>query len=56
MLADSFVIPIEILERTLEFETGQWLLSSHNATGIPNVPVFIKADNAEASIKEVLTS
>lgn len=39
-----------ILEKTLEFAPGQWLLSSYIATGIENVPIFIKADNAETEI------
>ena len=36
-----------ILEKTLEFAPGEWLLSSYIATGMENVPIFIKADNAE---------
>jgi hypothetical protein len=36
-----------ILEKTLEFAPSKWLLSSYIATGIENVPIFIKADNAE---------
>jgi len=51
LIADTFAIPNEILEKTLEFGPGQWLLSSYNATGIPNVPIFLKADNAEAAIQ-----
>ena len=51
LIADTFAIPNEILEKTLEFGPGQWLLSSYNATGIPNVPIFLKADNSEAAIE-----
>ena len=36
-----------ILEKTLEFAPGEGLLSSYIATGMENVPIFIKADNAE---------
>jgi hypothetical protein len=43
-----------ILEKTLEFVPGEWLLSSYVATGIANVPIFIKADNAEAEIERRL--
>ena len=44
-----------ILEKTLEFAPGEWLLSSYIATGIENVPIFIKADNAEKEIESFLT-
>ena len=38
----------------MEFAPGEWLLSSYIATGIENVPIFIKADNAEKEIEEYL--
>jgi len=34
----------------LEFALGEWLLSSYIATGMENVSMFIKADNAEEEI------
>jgi hypothetical protein len=34
----------------LEFALGEWLLSSYIATGIENVPIFIRADNSENEI------
>ena len=43
-----------ILEKTLEFVPGEWLLSSYIATGIVNVPIFIIADNAEYEIEKYL--
>ncbi len=43
-----------ILERTLEFVPGEWLLSSYIATGIANVPIFIKADNSEEELEKYL--
>lgn len=39
-----------ILEKTLEFAPGEWLLSSYIATGIENIPIFIIADNAEVEL------
>jgi hypothetical protein len=36
-----------ILEKTLEFAPEELLLSSYIAPRIENVPIFIKADNAE---------
>lgn len=40
-----------ILEKTLEFTPGEWLLSSYIATGIENVLIFIKADNEKRDRK-----
>lgn len=45
-----------ILEKTLEFAPGEWLLSSYIATGMENGPIFIKAGNAEKEIKKYLKS
>ena len=43
-----------ILEKTLEFAPGEWLLSSYIATGMENVPIFIKADNSENELENFL--
>jgi hypothetical protein len=42
------------MRMTLEFAPGEWLLSSYIATGMENVPIFIKADNAENLIEKHL--
>ena len=34
----------------MEFAPREWLLSSYIATGMENIPIFIKADNAEEEI------
>lgn len=47
LITQQFAIPTEVLDLTLEFGKGQWLLSSYNATGISNVPIFIRTDNSE---------
>ncbi len=54
VISDTFMIDKTILEKTLEFAPGEWLLSSYIATGIENVPIFIKADNAEKEIEKFL--
>jgi DNA helicase HerA-like ATPase len=54
LISDTFMIDKGILEKTLEFAPGEWLLSSYIATGIENVPIFIKADNAEKEIERYL--
>jgi DNA helicase HerA-like ATPase len=55
LISDTFMIDKGILEKTLEFAPGEWLLSSYIATGIENVPIFIKADNAENEIERHLS-
>jgi uncharacterized protein len=50
----TFMIDKGILENTLEFAPGEWLLSSYIATGLENVPIFIKADNAENEVEKCL--
>ncbi len=54
LVSETFMIDKGILEKTLEFAPGQWLVSSYIATGLENVPIFIKADNAEKEIEKYL--
>ena len=54
LVSNTFTIDQGILEKTLEFAPGDWLLSSYIATGMENVPIFIKADNAETEIRQFL--
>ncbi len=54
LVSSTFMIDQGILEKTLEFAPGEWLLSSYIATGIENVPIFIKADNAEKEVEKHL--
>lgn len=56
LVSNTFTIDQGILEKTLEFAPGEWLLSSYTATGMENVPIFIKADNAETEIEQFLQS
>jgi hypothetical protein len=53
LVSSTFTIDQGILEKTLEFAPGQWLLSSYIATGMENVPIFISADNAEEELRKV---
>ena len=50
VVSNTFTIDQQILEKTLEFAPGEWLMSSYIATGIENVPIFIVADNSENEI------
>jgi DNA helicase HerA-like ATPase len=56
LVSSTFTIDQGILEKTLEFAPGQWLLSSYIATGMENVPIFISADNAEEELRKVAAS
>lgn len=56
VVSNTFALDLGILDKTLEFAPGEWLLSSYIATGIDNVPIFIKADNAEEEINHFLNS
>lgn len=47
VVSSSFQIELSILDKTLEFPPGSWLLSSYIAMGLDSVPVFVKADNSE---------
>ncbi|HUK51643.1 MAG TPA: ATP-binding protein [Terriglobales bacterium] len=55
LVSSTFTIDQGILEKTLEFAPGQWLLSSYIATGMENVPIFISADNSETELRSILT-
>lgn len=56
IVSDTFMIDKTILEKTLEFAPGEWLLSSYIATGMENVPIFVQADNSESEIESFLSS
>lgn len=50
VVSNQFMIDRNIVDKVLEFVPGEWLLSSYVATGISNVPIFIKAENSEKEI------
>jgi uncharacterized protein len=54
VVSNTFNIDNQILEKTLEFAPGEWLLSSYIATGIENVPIFIRAENSEKKIERFI--
>jgi DNA helicase HerA-like ATPase len=54
LVSSTFTIDQGILEKTLEFAPGQWLLSSYIATGMESVPIFINADNSETELRRVM--
>jgi hypothetical protein len=53
-VADAFAVSYDLLDKTLDLETGQWLFVSYKATKRKNVPVFIQAPDNEATLAEAL--
>lgn len=54
VVSSSFQIDIGILDKTLEFPPGSWLVSSYIAMGLDNVPLFLTADNSEDMLRKHL--
>jgi uncharacterized protein len=50
LVGDTFAIDDTLLERTLNFAPGDWMLASFRATKTQNVPVFFHAINNEECI------
>ena len=47
VIADAFALPYEVLERTADLGTGDWLFVSFKAAKQRNVPVFLRTDDNE---------
>ncbi|MGC8600872.1 MAG: ATP-binding protein [Thermoprotei archaeon] len=47
VISDTFAIDDVFLERTLNFNNGDWFMASFKATNTQNVPVFFHAENNE---------
>ncbi len=54
VIADTFALPYEVLERSADLETGEWLFVSFKASKKRNVPVFIRTENNETYLTSVL--
>src|SRR5271157_152599 len=50
VIADAFALPYEVLERSADLGTGEWLFVSFKATKQRNVPVFLKTENNEGFV------
>lgn len=53
-VADAFAVSYDLLDKTLDLETGQWLFVSYKATRRKNVPVFIQAPDNELTLVRAL--
>jgi hypothetical protein len=47
VIADAFSLSYDILEKTIELDTGQWLFVSYKATKQKSVPAFVQSPNNE---------
>jgi uncharacterized protein len=52
VIADAFALPYEVLERSADLGTGEWLFVSFKAAKQRNVPVFLKTENNEKFVAE----
>ncbi|PSO06159.1 hypothetical protein B9Q04_17490 [Candidatus Marsarchaeota G2 archaeon BE_D] len=53
-ISDQFAVDPTIVDKTLELQSGEWLLSSYSATGVRNMPMFITTPNNEETVIETL--
>ncbi len=56
VISESFGLPLEVLERTAQLDTGEWVFVSYKATRRKNVPVFLRTENNEDAVEEYLNS
>jgi len=56
VVADSFALPYEVLERSAQLESGEWIFVSYKATKQKGVPVFVRTENNESMVAEYLRS
>ena len=56
VISESFGLPLEVLERTAQLDTGEWVFVSYKATRRKNVPVFLSTENNEEAVAKYLKS
>jgi hypothetical protein len=54
VVAEAFGVSEELLNQTFKFKKGQWLLISHDATGLEAIPLPIKTPDANLRLAEWL--
>jgi len=55
-VAEAFALSDETLEQTFGFTVGQWLVTSHDATGLKGVPFPVQVPNANTRVLRWLES
>jgi DNA helicase HerA-like ATPase len=53
-VAEAFGMSEELLNQTFKFKKGQWLLMSHDATGLEAVPIPVKTPDANVRLSQWL--
>jgi hypothetical protein len=56
VVAEAFGVSEELLNQTFKFKKGQWLLMSHDATGLEAIPVPIRTPDANGRLRAWLHS
>lgn len=51
-VGEAFGLQEEVLDRTLEFNTGEWLMVSYEASGIEGFPIPVSFKNANERVRE----
>ncbi len=54
VISESFALPLEVLERTAQLDTGEWIFVSYKATKRKNVPVFLRTEDNEKAVASYL--
>jgi len=52
-VTDAFGISEDVLSETFKFAKGDWLIISHDATGLKSVPIPVHTENAESRIENL---
>jgi hypothetical protein len=53
-IADAYSVSLDLLDKTLDLEAGEWLFVSYNASKRRNVPVFVRTPNNETDLVNAL--
>ena len=53
-IADAYSVSLDLLDKTLDLEAGEWLFVSYNASKRRNVPVFVRTPNNETNLVQAL--
>lgn len=54
VVAEAFGVSKDMFRQTFKFKPGNWLLMSHDATGLKAIPVPIQTEDANERLKEFL--
>lgn len=54
VVAEAFGVSKDMFRQTFKFKPGNWLIMSHDATGLKAIPVPIQTDDANVRLREFL--